>query len=123
MPRDTESPSHLPVPSGNLFAPLPDTGPEEAVTPLLTTAALRVERIVSRGHASPAGFWYDQSEDEWVCLLEGAAVLAFAEGGERRLQRGDWCLIPAGCRHRVVETSAPAVWLAVFCAAGNPGAP
>ena len=36
---------------------------------------MRVERIVSSGHCSPEGFWYDQDEQEWVPLLQGAARL------------------------------------------------
>ena len=29
----------------------------------------RVERIVSRGTATPPDYWYDQTEDEWVMQL------------------------------------------------------
>ncbi|MCB1887629.1 MAG: cupin domain-containing protein [Rhodocyclaceae bacterium] len=99
---------------GNLFAPLPAAGAEETISPLFASAGARIERIVSHGHASAPGFWYDQTEDEWVCLLEGEATLAIEGATERRLARGDWLLIPARCRHRVVATSSPAVWLAVF---------
>ena len=73
----------------------------------------RVERIISRGEASPADFWYDQAEDEWVMLAAGTATVAF-EDSRVRLRVGDWLLIPARCRHRVASTSKDAVWLAVF---------
>jgi len=54
------------VPSSkNLFELVsPETG-EEAVEELLGEQNARIERIVSRGHASPDGFWYDQEENEW----------------------------------------------------------
>lgn len=38
-------------------------------------AGVRVERIVSQGHVTPPGQWYDQDWDEWVSLLSGAARL------------------------------------------------
>ena len=46
---------------------------------------------------------------------ELVTVLRFADGTQT-LAAGDTCLIPAGCRHRVEETSTdPAcVWLCVF---------
>jgi cupin 2 domain-containing protein len=73
----------------------------------------RVERIVSRGEASPPGFWHDQDDDEWVMLAAGTATVVF-EDHRARLRSGDWLLIPAHCRHRVASTSKDAVWLAVF---------
>jgi len=73
----------------------------------------RVERIVSRGEASPPDFWYDQDDDEWVLLAAGTATVAF-EDRRVRLRAGDWLFIPARCRHRVASTSKDAVWLAVF---------
>lgn len=85
---------------------------------LLERAALRLERIVSLGHATPPGEWYDQERDEWVVLLSGAARLAFeGEDGERQVVPGDWLWIPAHVRHRVTWThpSEPSVWLALHC--------
>jgi cupin 2 domain-containing protein len=100
----------------NLFAGLPPPGPEEAFEMLLEGASLRIERIVSHGHASPEGFWYDQAEGEWVVLLRGAAALEFAgEPKPRLLAPGDWLDIPPRTRHRVAWTDpdGPTVWLAV----------
>ena len=49
-------------------------GMPEHFTALLTSdSGLLVERIVSWGHVTPEGQWYDQKKDEWVLLLEGAA--------------------------------------------------
>ena len=109
---------------GNLFQFLPDPGAGEASEALVETPGLRLERIVSHGHATPPGQWYDQARPEWVLLLRGAARLRFeGEPHERPLGPGDWLLIPAGCRHRVEWTAPgePTVWLAVhFQEAGVP---
>ncbi len=105
----------------NLLRPLPDARAEEAVAALLTRPGLRIERIVSRGQASPPGFWCDQAEGEWVVLLAGAARLRFADEAEaRRLAPGDWVDIAPRRRHRVdwTDPAGPTVWLAVFYRAG-----
>lgn len=82
---------------------------------MITAPGLRVERIVSYGHASPAGFWYDQTENEWVVLIQGAATLRF-EDDAVELKPGDFVNIPAHCRHRVDWTTPDSltVWLAVY---------
>ena len=100
----------------NLFAEVPDPWPEELFQTLLSAPGVRVERIVSRGHASPPGFWYDQPQAEWVIVLAGSAAIAFdGEASPRTLKSGDHLHIPAHTRHRVVSTDAgePTVWLAV----------
>jgi cupin 2 domain-containing protein len=77
---------------------------------------VRVERIVSFGHASPPGFWYDQPWHEWVVLLTGAARVLFeGDSAPVQLGPGDSLDIPAGRRHRVEWTApdGPTVWLAV----------
>jgi cupin 2 domain-containing protein len=102
--------------SGNLFAHLPEQIAEEQLTQLLSTPSLTIERIVSRGHASPPGFWYDQDRPEWVVVLAGsAALLLDGEAAARILCRGDYVHIPAHVRHRVEWTdgSEPTIWLAV----------
>lgn len=97
---------------GNLLR-LPARLPAEEQTQLLCGGSCRIERIVSNGHGSPDGFWYDQGEDEWVTILQGEAVLAF-EKYTATLRTGDCLLIPAHCRHRVECTSRPCIWLCVF---------
>lgn len=99
---------------GNLLSALPAAGQDEHVTPLLLSPGLRIERIVSHGQISPPGFWYDQPEEEWVLVMAGRGTLAFADGQETTLGPGDWISLPAHCRHRVVRTDDPTVWLAVF---------
>lgn len=103
--------------SGNLFAGLPDAAlSAERFDTLLACSGIRIERIVSTGQCSPPGFWYDQTDDEWVVLLAGSAKLRFGdETAARDLQPGDWVFIAAGRRHRIEQTDATktSVWLAV----------
>ena len=65
--------------TNNLFADLPLNTPDELFAILLDDANVRIERIVSHGHASPEGFWYNQNQHEWVVLLKGAAALRFED--------------------------------------------
>jgi cupin 2 domain-containing protein len=62
--------------TSNLFSNLPSNLPDELFTTLLEATKLRIERIVSEGHSSPEGFWYDQDQHEWVLALKGAARLS-----------------------------------------------
>ena len=105
----------------SLFARIPAEIPEELVGEILRTDAFRIERIVSRGHASPPGFWYDQETDEWVLLVKGSAVLRFADGRVVPLAEGDHILIPRRLRHRVERTDpeGDTVWIAVHFTAGT----
>ena len=103
-----------PLRHGRLLAALPPPGPDEAFEALFSRPGLRIERIVSHGHASPPDHWYDQTEDEWVMVVEGRATIGFDDGREVELGAGDWLTLPAHCRHRVLRTAAPTVWLAVF---------
>ena len=63
----------------NLLADVPAQLPEELVEVLTRSRGLRIERIVSRGHSSPRGFWYEQAENEFVLLVSGSARLRFAD--------------------------------------------
>ena len=98
----------------NLFADLPERLPKELVQTLLQAADVRIERIISHGHASPANFWYDQPQHEWVIVLKGAARLQF-EDGMVEMKVGDFINIPAFKKHRVDWTTPDEQtnWLAV----------
>jgi hypothetical protein len=99
-----------------LSGPCPAAG-QERIDPLLVAGPLRLELIHSCAFANPPGFWYDQSESEWVMLLQGSAQLRFADESEvRQLHPGDSLLISPGRRHRVEATDlAPGTrWLALF---------
>jgi cupin 2 domain-containing protein len=105
------------IKSGSLRQDLPAQSlPDELTDMLLDRPGLRIERIISTGQSTPEGQWYDQDADEWVLLVEGAARLRIeGESGDRELDEGDWVLLPAHCRHRVIWARAepPTIWLAV----------
>lgn len=106
----------------NLLAAIPEGLPDELCEPLLTGQRFRLERIVSQGQASPAGFWYDQPQAEWVLVVQGRARLRFADQAEPvSLGPGDYLLIPAHVRHRVewTDNTPPTVWLALHYEAGD----
>jgi cupin 2 domain-containing protein len=109
----------------NLLSLAPAPGPEESVRTLFASPEVRIETVVSHGHRSPEGFFYDQPEDEWVLVVSGRAALGF-EGQANRVELGpgDCLLLPAHCRHRVewTEPDADTVWLAVYRGAKSPGA-
>ena len=100
----------------NILSHLPEQSNQEVFQDILRTPNIRIERIVSYGQSSPEQGWYDQDEGEWVMLLQGSAVLVFADGSEVSLSAGDYLNIPAHCKHRVALTNAEqaTVWLAVF---------
>lgn len=102
--------------SGNLCVGLPDRIPEEIFETLLEAEHFRIERIVSRGQATPGGTWYDQDDHEWVLVLQGRATLNMeGEAQARLMQPGDWIAIPAHRRHRVewTDPDQTTIWLAV----------
>lgn len=98
----------------NIFDDLPQALPKEVVETLISAADVRIERIISHGHASPADFWYNQPENEWVIVLQGSARLQF-EDRMVEMQPGDFINIPAFGKHRVDWTTPdePTVWLGV----------
>jgi cupin 2 domain-containing protein len=101
----------------NLFADLPIDLPKELVEVLAESRHVRIERIVSTGHASPEGFSYDQDEAEWVVVLKGEAKVLFEDDPQPiHMRPGDHLTIPPHKKHRVAGTAAnePTVWLAVF---------
>jgi cupin 2 domain-containing protein len=101
----------------NLFQGIPEGLDQELVEKLLSHESFRIERIVSRGHASAPKFWYDQDEHEWVAVLTGKAQLQI-EGEEDliTLGPGDTYVLPARTRHRVAwtEPNHNTIWLVVF---------
>jgi len=100
----------------NIFQHIPEALPEELFEVIQSGDGVRIERIVSRGHASPDGFWYDQHGHEWILVLKGGATLLF-EGQPTpvALGPGDYLNIPAHTRHRVEGTDPKqeTVWLAI----------
>jgi cupin 2 domain-containing protein len=103
--------------TGNLFHAIPNTLPIEIAECLVLSKGVKIERIVSKGHHSEAGFWYDQPQHEWVLLVKGEAALRFEQGDKTvHLTPGMYLNIAAHERHRLEWTAADqeTVWLAVF---------
>ncbi len=101
----------------NLLTNLPLSLPQEWTQTLAESSHVRIERIVSTGHASPDDFWYDQQDHEWILILQGEAKLQLEDQPVPiHLGAGDQLLIPARQKHRVAWTTPaePTVWLAVF---------
>lgn len=98
--------------AGNLFANVPVLSDGEVFEQLLCCRQLRIERIVSSAHSDQQ--LYNQSQDEWICLLQGTAQLWVA-GVSIDLISGDYYFIPAHTPHRVLQTSSEpqCIWLAV----------
>lgn len=100
----------------NLFDDIPEVIEKEITEVLTLSSSVRIEKIISQGQCSPKNFWYDQSENEWVILLRGRAILEFENGEFVELDEGDYINIAAHTKHRV-EWTAPYeenIWLAVF---------
>ena len=97
----------------NIFAAIENRASAEDFSTLVESDTVRIERIVSRSHGSPPGFWYDQGEDEWVMVVRGSAALEFSSGEIVEMNQGDYLFIPRHVRHRVARTSEMTIWLAV----------
>jgi cupin 2 domain-containing protein len=100
----------------NLFENIPASMPDEIFQDLIRSGDVRIERILSRGQATPEGQWYDQDRHEWILLLKGRAGLVFAGREEIvTLHAGDSLNIPAHVKHRVAWTDSveTTIWLAV----------
>lgn len=101
----------------NIYKNIPENLPDEFVEILAEERNFRLERIVSRGHSSPKGFWYDQDENEFVLLLKGESEVLFEDDVKPvTLSEGDYINIPAHKKHRVERTipETDTIWLALF---------
>ncbi|HOJ18354.1 MAG: cupin domain-containing protein [Ignavibacteriales bacterium] len=100
----------------NLFENIPKDLPEELIDEIISGDNFRFKRIVSSGHSSPEGFWYDQSENELVILISGSAGIEFIDNNVIDLKPGNYLIIPAHLKHRITYTSLSreTVWLALF---------
>ncbi len=100
----------------NIFEAVPDHLKAERFEDIVSSPGVRIERIISKGHTSPESGWYDQTENEWVMVLEGQARLDFDDGTSVALGKGDHLNIPAHCKHKVswTDPNQVTIWLAVF---------
>lgn len=100
----------------NIYKNIPKNLPEELIENLFNSDNCKIERIISRGHSTPNGNWYDQDKNEFVLLLKGSAELSFKNNEIIKMKEGDFIIIPAHKRHRVEKTDykKETIWLAVF---------
>ncbi len=100
----------------NLFADIPERIDHELTSEVLRSRFVRIERIVSRGQASPPEFWYDQAEHEYVVVLAGKASLKIEGQSELIFGPGDSLYLSPHTRHRVewTDPQQDTIWLAVF---------
>ncbi len=99
----------------NLFKSIPQNLENEVFEQLIESGSVRIERFISKGHTSPKSGCYDQQQHEWVVLLKGDAVIAFADKASVTLRAGDYISIKAHEKHRVqwTDPEIEILWLAV----------
>jgi cupin 2 domain-containing protein len=99
----------------NIFNAVPANSAAEIFTNLIKKDTIHIERIVSYGHTTAPGEWYQQQTHEWVMLIKGAARLEFEHGRIEHLTVGDYINIPAHQKHRVnwTQENTETIWLAV----------
>jgi cupin 2 domain-containing protein len=104
------------VKTQNIFSEISESTIDEIFETMLRRDHFKLERIISSGHATPPGEWYDQEMDEWIILLSGRAGLIFDHETEVLvMQPGDYIHIPRHKRHRVewTDPEQKTVWLAL----------
>lgn len=94
----------------NLFNAQNPPAKGERFDTLLAHRNLVIERIVSSADIETVE--YVQAQDEWVLLVQGAAVMDVA-GSRTVLAAGDYLFLPAGTPHRVESCEPGTLWLAV----------
>jgi len=102
--------------TSNIYSNIPKEIPDEVFEVIIRNGPFKLERIVSKGHSTPKGKWYDQDNEEWVILLNGSAGIAIeGKAGIVVLKPGDYINLPAHLKHRVewTDPSTETVWLAL----------
>ena len=96
----------------NLFNNIPKLQIGEDFQEILKCGNVKIERIVSSD--KPESIIYNQSQNEWVLLLQGEATLEIDQE-IKQLNSGDYLFIPAHTPHRVIKTSTKpcCIWLAI----------
>ncbi len=99
----------------NIFKDIPDDLSNEVSEELVFSKSFKLERIVSKGHSSPAGFWYDQEKNEFVLLISGSAKISFENNESIELNPGDHLIIPRHKKHRVdwTDPEEKTIWIAL----------
>lgn len=95
---------------GNLYSDALPPATGERFDTLVRHKNLMVERIVSSSTITPRE--YVQSQDEWVVLVKGEAIVRVGDQSVA-MAPGDYLFLPAGMPHSVEHVSQAAIWLAV----------
>jgi len=100
----------------NIFDSIPESLDKEFVENIIERKNVRIERIISKGHASPESGWYDQDDNEWVVVIKGEAIISFENDEQVKLKEGGYINIPAHKKHKVdwTDPDTETIWLAVF---------
>src|SRR3989344_2723549 len=126
------------IKKGNLYEKIPKKLSKELFNTIVLKNNCKIERIISMGHKTPKGKWYNQNKNEFVMILKGSAELLFFpdkkypndtkqeilhndtkqeilhKGHKIKMKTGDYINIPAHLKHRVDKTGKKTIWLAVF---------
>lgn len=100
----------------SLFDNIHSSLPDEVFETLCSSDTVKIERIISRGHSSPEGFWYDQTKNEFVLVVQGSArVRIRGEKNSIVVATGEYLNIRAHVKHRVewTDPDIDTIWLAV----------
>ena len=100
----------------NLLTAIPEHLPVELFESIYQNSSIHIERIISKGHNTANGQWYDQAWDEWILLIQGQATLVFQHNPQPfHMKTGDYLLIPSHTLHRVEWTPPDiiTIWLAI----------
>ncbi|MES2208262.1 MAG: cupin domain-containing protein [Pseudomonadota bacterium] len=106
----------MPITTSNFFTLPAGKLDNECFDTLVSHPNIRIERIISYGHITPLGEWYDQPQYEWVLVVSGEATLRFEDDPTLHfLAKGDFIEIAPHRKHRVEAThpTEPTVWLAI----------
>ena len=101
----------------NFFESIPETLNKELIETIFEKGNdFKIERIISKGQVSPKDFWYNQSTNEWLIVLQGNALLRFEKEPDLiLLKKGDFLNIKAYEKHRVewTDENVTTLWLAI----------
>lgn len=98
----------------NIFVRPKEKFDDEIINIIAENKNIRIEKIISDGHTTD---WYDQDQNEFVCLLSGEAEIEFinnnGENSIKILNCGDCLVIYKHERHRIIK-QGKCNWLCVF---------
>ena len=87
----------------------------ENYTKLLFGKRFNLEKITSKGYATPNDKWLIEETNEFVMLMKGKAELLVKDGQKIKLTEGDYFIIPKNTKHKVIRTSRKPLcyWLTI----------